>query len=627
MKNMTTLPVKLKALPTRLALLLCLGASLTASALAAPVKTPEAQARHAERDRAAQVQHTFDAEVDAFLTAYWQLLPEAASVAGRYEASAHLPAPTEARRQGLIRFAQQWLSRLQALPARLQLDEGQTGDLALLVNHLQNLRWSQERFRSEVWDPTGYNVADGFSDLLNKGDFTPAQRVQMIDRRLQQVPAFYRAALQQIKDPAAPLLKMAISQNKGGLELFSHDIADLLQRTDLEPSNRARVLQHRDTAVRAIQQFVTALEAIDARQTRDGSGRSFRIGREAYAQKFAYEIQATVDAPTLYQRALNEKARLQQAMSELADGLWPQLFPGEAPATNRLDKIARVIDKLAENHVSPAGYIDDIRAQLPALAAWVQSHDLLDLDPSKPLQVRETPAYMRGLAGASISAPGPLDPQGVTYYNVDPLDPAQTEKTESYLREYNHWALQVLSIHEAIPGHYVQLLHANKSPSKVKSLFGNGAMVEGWAVYSERMMMESGWGQVDGKPSPEMGLMYAKWNLRVVCNTLLDYSVHVLGMSEADALHLLEKEAFQSHTEATEKWHRVQVSSVQLTSYFAGFSEILALRDQLKAIQGPAFNLKAFHEEFLSYGSAPVAMVARQMLARAQGTSLPTSSR
>ena len=141
------------------------------------------------------------------------------------------------------------------------------------------------------------------------------------------------------------------------------------------------------------------------------------------------------------------------------------------------------------------------------------------------------------------------------------------------------------------------------------AVFGNGAMIEGWAVYAERMMIENGW----GGGSPEMALMYAKWNLRVVCNAILDYSVHVLGMSEEQALDLLRKEAFQNANEAKEKWHRAQVTSVQLSSYYAGFSEILALRERVKAKEGDRFKLKAFHERFLGYGSAPVAMVSRLM--------------
>lgn len=185
------------------------------------------------------------------------------------------------------------------------------------------------------------------------------------------------------------------------------------------------------------------------------------------------------------------------------------------------------------------------------------------------------------------------------------------EKVESFLREYNHWVLQILNIHEGVPGHYVQLQHANRSPSVIKALFGNGAMVEGWAVYSERMMLESGY----GGNTPEMWLMYYKWNLRTICNTILDYSVHVLGMSEAEAKDFLINQAFQTQAEADGKWRRVQYTSVQLTSYFSGYSEILDFRNQLKQQQGDQFDLWKFHEQFLSYGSAPVGMIKRLMSA------------
>jgi len=169
----------------------------------------------------------------------------------------------------------------------------------------------------------------------------------------------------------------------------------------------------------------------------------------------------------------------------------------------------------------------------------------------------------------------------------------------------------VLNIHEAVPGHYVQLIYANRSPSFIKSIFGNGAMIEGWAVYAERMMLESGYG--DDKA--EMWLIYSKWNLRSVCNTILDYGVHVLDMSEADVMDLLTRQAFQTQAEAADKWKRVQRTSVQLTSYFAGYSAIYDLRERLKRERGDAFDLKRFHEQFLSYGNAPVAVIGPLMLA------------
>ena len=182
----------------------------------------------------------------------------------------------------------------------------------------------------------------------------------------------------------------------------------------------------------------------------------------------------------------------------------------------------------------------------------------------------------------------------------------------SYLREYNHYILQILNIHEAIPGHYTQLVYSNQSPSLVKSLFGNGAMVEGWAVYAERMMLEEGY----GNNQPELWLMYYKWHLRTVCNTILDYSVHALNMSKDDALKLLTTEAFQQRAEAEGKWRRVSVTQVQLCSYFTGFSEIYDLREELKRQQGDKFSLKAFHEKFLSYGSAPVKYIKQLMTAK-----------
>jgi uncharacterized protein (DUF885 family) len=295
-------------------------------------------------------------------------------------------------------------------------------------------------------------------------------------------------------------------------------------------------------------------------------------------------------------------------MAAQAQALWPTVIGAEAPPADRFALIGRVIDKLSARHVARERFFDEIRAQIPKLEAWIREKDLLTLDPEKPLVVRETPVYQRGVAGAGIEAPGPYRPQDRTYYNVTPLDDSITaEQAESSLREYNEWILQVLNIHEAVPGHYTQLVYANRSPSKVKALFGNGAMIEGWAVYGERMMIDSGYGA-----SPEMALMYGKWHLRTVTNTVLDYSVHVLGMNEKDALDLLIRQAFQTEQEAKEKWRRVQLTSVQLTSYFSGYSEIYALRQALQT--RPGFDLKRFHEQFLSYGSAPVRLIAGEML-------------
>jgi uncharacterized protein (DUF885 family) len=255
--------------------------------------------------------------------------------------------------------------------------------------------------------------------------------------------------------------------------------------------------------------------------------------------------------------------------------------------------------------------VQSVREQIPTLVKFVNEKKLLTQDPSKPLVVRETPPYMRGSgAGASVSAPGPYDKAANTYYNVDPLTDWKPEQAESYLREYNQYTLQILNIHEAIPGHYTQLVYANQSPSLIKAVLGNGAMIEGWAVYSERMMLENGY----GNNSDEIWLMWDKWNMRVTLNTILDHLVHVGNISEKDAVALLVREGFQEQAEATNKWRRATLSQVQLSSYFTGYTEIYDLREELKKQQSQDFDLKAFHEQFLSYGSAPVQYIRLMML-------------
>ena len=239
----------------------------------------------------------------------------------------------------------------------------------------------------------------------------------------------------------------------------------------------------------------------------------------------------------------------------------------------------------------------------------MRTHDLVDLDPTRPLIVRETPVYQRGVAGAGVETPGPYDPTANTYYNVTPLDGYAPEQAESYMREYNDWMLQLLSIHEAVPGHYVQFVHANKNPSPVKSVFGNGALIEGWAVFGERMMLDAGY----GGGTQEMWLAWMKWNLRAVCNTIIDVEIQTGDLDHDKLVTFLMHEAFQSEAEAEEKWRRATLTQVQLVTYYDGYAEITALRDEERARLGKDFSIKNFNNRFLSYGNAPVRYIKQLM--------------
>ena len=541
-----------------------------------------------------------------FLTNLWRLDPESAISAGKYDGAANLTIPDAANRQRQLAFIDEWLEKFGKLDGSKRSDKQRT-DLALLTNKLQSDRWYLTTFREFEWNPAQYNVASSIDFILNTEYASQPQRLRTLLKRIATVPQYYVAARASIVNPTREHTQLAISQSAGVLTVLD-DLNKAAQASILTPTEK-QLYNARITAARtAVQGYAAWLTEQDAALAQNGA-RSFRIGKELYEQKFNYDIQASVSAEQMYQKALAAREKLLEHMDSLSDELWTKTMGNVAKPQDRTDKIGMVIDKLSSNHVAPADFVPEIRRQIPQLQEWVTSHNLLTMDPKKPLVVRETPAYQRGVAGASIEAPGPYRPQDRTYYNVTPLDGETAEQAESSLREYNHWILQILNIHEAIPGHYTQLVYANKSPSLVKSIFGNGAMIEGWAVYGERMMLESGY----GNNAPEMWLMYSKWNLRSVTNTILDYSVHVLGMTEAQALDLLTRQAFQTQREAKEKWRRVQLSSVQLTSYFSGYSEIMDLREQRKQALGNKFVLKDFHEQFLSYGSAPVKVIKELM--------------
>jgi len=549
---------------------------------------------------------SMDALSVQFLNALWRIDPEDAIYAGKYDTAATLTVLDRETQARQLAFIDEWLDKFGKVDQR-QLSPKQRTDLGLLINKLNDDRFNLTTLREFEWNPASYNVAGPIDLILNTEYAAQPQRLRTLLKRIAAIPAYYDAARANIANPTREHTRLAIAQAPGVQSLLT-DLDKTAQASILNSVEKQLFTQRINAALTAIDGYVAYLTELDKQMDTTGR-RSFRLGKDLYEQKFAYEVQSASTAEQTYQKALAAREELLGNMEKLSDQLWDKTMGNATKPTDRFAKIGAVIGKLSERHVAREDFLKEIQREVPVLQDWVVSHDLLTLDPNKPLQVRATPAYQAGVAGASIDAPGPYRPQDRTYYNVTPLDGATAEAAESSLREYNYWILQILNIHEAIPGHYAQLVYANRSPSIVKSLFGNGAMVEGWAVYGERMMLESGYGD----NAPEMWLMYSKWNLRSVTNTILDYSVHVLGMTEEQAMDLLERQAFQTHSEAVEKWHRVQVSSVQLTSYFSGYSEIMELREQRKQALGDKFKLKDFHEQFLSYGSAPVRVIRELM--------------
>lgn len=550
-----------------------------------------------------------------FIEALWKQYPGWASGQGYHKYDSILVVPNEATRKSDLTFCKMYLDSLKSFDLNALSDNNKT-DYHMIEDQLKSSQWYITEYKAYEWNPSDYNICGGFAEMLANNYDSLDNRLRNFYIRMKNIPAYYETAKQQIKNPTIEHTQLAIDQNLGGAPTFDADLKEALNKSHLNQKEKEQILARAQEATKVINDYAKWLKDL-----KNPTPRSFRLGKELHAKKFEHDIQSGYTSEQIYQKALQHKKDLHVKMYELANKLWDKYItePEKAtlgkrgPAPKPADSLAlikQVIDKISVKHVAADSFQTEIEHQIPKLVNFIKEKDLIYLDPSKPLVVRKEPAYMAGVAGASISSPGPYDKNGNTYYNVGSFSGWSMEQIESYLREYNHYILQILNIHEAIPGHYTQLIYSNQSPSIIKAIFGNGAMIEGWAVYTERMMLENGYGNNED----EMWLMYYKWNLRTTCNTILDYGVHVNNMSKDDALNLLMNEAFQQKAEAEGKWKRVSVTQVQLCSYFTGYKEIYEFREELKRKEGDKFNLKQFHEKFLSYGSAPVKYIKELML-------------
>jgi len=346
----------------------------------------------------------------------------------------------------------------------------------------------------------------------------------------------------------------------------------------------------------------------------DESYKSFRLGPDLYEKKLYYTLNEKVRADDILSKAEQQLTTIQEEMFALSEPLYVEWFD-ETPLMNtheeKLKMTRTVLDYISKDHASPELIVSAASDCIAELEKFIKEKALLTLDDSKPLEIREMPKYKRGISGASLQSPGPLESHLPTFYNVSPIpDDWTDEQTESFLKEYNTISMKILSIHEALPGHYVQLYYANRHPSLVRAAFASSVMIEGWAHYAESMMVNAGFGGGD----PRYKLVEKKWKLRGIANAIIDQKIHAERMSEKEALDLMINETFQEESEARGKWRRAQLTSGQLSTYFTGYMLFMELLEDYKQQEGDEFSLKKFHEELLSYGSIPIRYIREMMI-------------
>lgn len=549
----------------------------------------------------------FDNFQPRFLDAFWKANPSAAIYSGYGKYYDLLIIPNSAAFADGVLFSNQWLDSLHAFNYNGLSDDNKI-NYNIIQNQLQSAIWYIDTFKSQQKDPSSYNLGGECYYLITQNYAPLTKRLQTLSKHLQHADDYYLAAEKTINHPTKEYTQLAIDQNNGSLDVFGAALTDSINKSSLTDAEKDTLQQRIERTTSAIKNYISFLQQLV--NDKNYAFSDFRIGKELFDQKFKYDLVTDYTPEEMFAKADSAKHYYHQQMFRIADNLWAKYYGNTAKPTDSLTLIKDVLDKLSLNHASPQHVVDTARQLVHKLERFIITKNLFNYDTTYPLKVRIMPAYMSGVTLANAEFTPPYQKSGFTYYNITDLSKMPAADAESELREYNTYSLQFLSIHEAMPGHCMQGVYNNRSGSIIKSVFGNGAMVEGWAVYCEQMMMENGW----GNNAPELWLTLYKWRLRECSNVLIDYGIQCLHYTEADVYKLLKNETFQEDAQIKEKYHRATVSQVQLCSYFTGLSDILALREAYKNKMGSNYNLKDFHEKFLSYGSAPVKYIREVML-------------
>ena len=545
---------------------------------------------------------SFATAQDAFFSGFFSRYPTHATEAGNHEHDDRWPDLTEAGRADRLA----WLAEIRAsLEAADGLTREEEIDRRVLLGTIDELRFDEEDLDELSWSPIVYSylLGGGLFALLSR-DFAPLdERLASAAGRMEGIPAALQAARANLTSGRGRAVsgfhvEKAIQTISGVADLCRTAVE---MAADADEPTRERVTRAADSAIAAVEGFEAWLSD-DLLPTADGD---FRLGRDLYERKFQHALKATISPAELEQRAATAYDDVRAEMLRIARELWPEWI-GDEPMPDDPDALTRrVLDAIAVDHPKADALLDFCRAEHERILAFVRERDLIGL-PDDPLQIIWTPPFLRAFGGAMLIPPGPLDKGLDSFFAITPPPDSWTdEQVESMLREYNARSLKVLTIHEATPGHYLQLAWSNRCESLPRSVFGSGVFAEGWAVYVTQVMMDAGYADDD----PALLLAHWKYYLRAITNTLMDIRIHTGTMTEEEAMSMMVDGGFQERSEASEKWNRARLSSTQLCSYFLGGAEMTELEREARRRAGDGFVWRPFLESVISHGTPPMPII------------------
>ena len=550
-----------------------------------------------------QADASFDALAARFVDEMPAYSPVGATQLGDHRFDSELDQVDDAARAAQSGFYERYGVELAAID-RDGLSRANKIDAELLRHEIETQIWSLDELQSWAWNPLEYTELAGSAiyGLLAR-EFAPLEeRLIGVEARLRQLPRFFEQARGSLVPARVPPVhaETALQQHAGLMSLVDTMVVPVLD--EVSPALRGRL----ESAIAVARDAADEQQAWLENELLPSAQAEFRLGAELFDRKLGLTLNSALTRSEIRARAEREYVSVREAMYEVASAVYQSRYPYvELPDRPEEALKQAVIRAALEEAYQRLPDRDELvtaaTAALEQTTAFVIENDLVSV-PDDPIEIVLMPEFQRGVAVAYCDSPGPLDVGQKTFYAVAPLPEDWTaEQDRSFLREYNLLSIEDLTIHEAMPGHYLQLAHSNRYPSVLRAVLSSGTFIEGWAVYAERTMIAEGYLEDD----PLMRLINLKWYLRTVVNAIIDQAIHVDGMKRDEAMRLMIEGGFQEEREAAGKWTRAQLTSTQLSTYFVGYQEHIDLRHEAEARSQEAFSLKSYHDEVLSYGSPP----------------------
>jgi hypothetical protein len=507
--------------------------------------------------------------------------PDMASDAGDHRFDGRLPdlsADGVARHVEMLREASGALSQVDDDA----LDPQERVDYEILMSLVDRTLFEHTEVRQHEWNPLAHNPGALLDAVISRPYAPVEQRLESLAQRLDGIPDALASARATLLDCPRIHLETAVGQFAGTGGLIDSEVPRLLAEA---PALAGRVEPAAALARAALDEFGGWLRG---QLTGGAPGRDPRLGRRLWEARLWHTLDTDLSAAEVLSRAEESLERVGAELREAAAALIG------GPATDETVRVA--LDRIADEHPDNTSIVDLAKVSLDEATEFVRSQELVSLL-DDPCVIQEMPEFARGVAVAYCDPPGALETAEVpTFYCISPAPsdwPA--ERVASFYREYNNHAIRNLTVHEAMPGHFLQLAHARRyrGSTRVRSLRRSGPFVEGWAVYAEEQMAQRGFG------GPSVRLQQLKMQLRTALNAVIDQQVHCAGLAEADAMALMTRRGFQEEGEAAGKWRRALLTSTQLSTYFVGYTEVAAIGRARPA----GVPVRDWHDGMLAHGS------------------------